>query len=180
VDKGHLPRLAPEFYRGRACVHWTLTTENRAAGWLTPGVFQAWQFALLHACARAELVSPAFVLMPDHIHLLWLGLNDHGSDQRLAIGFLRKNLVEHLAPADWQRQPFDHVLRDKEREHDALVSIAHYIFENPVRAGLVGRWQDYPHFGCCVPGYPDFDVSADDYWERFWRCYNYLIAKPRA
>ena len=177
VDKDHLPRLAPEFYRGRACVHWTLTIENRAVGWLTPEFFQAWQFALLHACARTELVSPAFVLMPDHIHLLWLGLNDHGSDQRLAIGFLRKNLVEHLAPAVWQRQPFDHVLRDKERDHDAFSGTAHYIFENPVRAGLVGRWQDYPHLGCCVPGYPEFDVRTGDYWERFWRCYDYLISK---
>ena len=57
VDKDHLPRLAPEFYRGRACVHWTLTIENRAVGWLTPEFFQAWQFALLHACARTELRS---------------------------------------------------------------------------------------------------------------------------
>jgi hypothetical protein len=30
----HLPRLAPEFYRGFVVVQWTLTLERRATGWL--------------------------------------------------------------------------------------------------------------------------------------------------
>lgn len=33
--KGNLPRLTREYYRGHAFVHWTLTIEDRATGWLS-------------------------------------------------------------------------------------------------------------------------------------------------
>jgi REP element-mobilizing transposase RayT len=137
APKGHLPRLSPEHYRGRTIVHWTLTIERRAKGWLTPDFHLRWQLALLHACTRYDLLCPAYVLMPDHVHLLWIGLNERGSDQRIAAEFLRKNLRPHLAPADWQQQAHDHVLREAEREHDTFRTIASYIFDNPVRAGLI-------------------------------------------
>jgi REP element-mobilizing transposase RayT len=175
VEKGHLPRLAPEWYRGRAFVHWTLTTENRATGWLTPAFHQHWQFILLHTCHRYSLACAAYILMPDHTHTLWLGLDDSGSDQRVAIEFFRKQVRPALSPADWQRQPHDHVLDEAERKHGSFQTVAHYILENPVRAGLVVRWRDYPYVGCCVPGYPDLDVRREDYWELFWRIYNRLV-----
>ena len=178
AEKRHLPRLAPEFYRGLAFVHWTLTTENRATGWLTPVFHHAWQFTLLHACARYALACPAYVLMPDHAHLLWLGLDEKSSDQHLAIEFLRKYLRPLLSPADWQRQPYDNVLRESDREHAAFQLTAHYIFENPVRANLAARWQDYPYTGCCIAGYPDLDIRREDYWELFWRIYNRLVERP--
>ena len=34
---------------------------------------------------------------------------------------------------------------------------------------------EYPYLGCSVPGYPELDVRAADYWERFWRIYNHLV-----
>lgn len=176
ADKSYLPRLAPEFYRGRAGVLWTLTLAHRATGWLTPKFHHAWQLTLLHTCARYALACPAYVLMPDHAHLLWLGLDDHRSDQRLATEFLRKHLRALLAPYDWQKQAHDRVLRENERERGALQSAAHYIFDNPVRAQLAPCFQDYLHLGCCVPGYPELEVRAPDYWERFWRVHNYLVS----
>jgi hypothetical protein len=103
--------------------------------------------------------------MPDHAHLVWLGLDDTSSDQRLA-----------MAPHDWQKQAHDDVLRDADRTRGALQSAAHYIFENPVRAQLASRFQDYAYLGCCVAGYPELDVRAADYWERFWRVHNYLVS----
>ena len=178
VDKGHLPRLAPEFYRGRAFVHWTLTTEDRATGWLTPAFHHAWQLTLLHVCARYALACPAYVLMPDHAHLLWLGLDDHISDQRVATEFLRKHLRPFLASIEWQRQPYDNVLRESDREHAAFQLTALYIFENPVRTNLAARWQDYPYTGCCIAGYPDLDIRREDYWDLFWRIYNRLVERP--
>ena len=178
VDKGHLPRLAPEFYRGLTFVHWTLTIEHRATGWLSPAFHHTWQLTLLHACARWKLACPAYVLMPDHAHLLWLGLDDHVSDQRLAIEFLRKHLRPLLAPVDWQRQPHDNVLRESDREHGAFQNVAQYIFENPVRAKLTARWQDYAYTGCCIAGYPDLDIHRADYWELFWRIYNRRVERP--
>ncbi|MBL9217843.1 MAG: hypothetical protein JNG82_05105 [Opitutaceae bacterium] len=174
APKGQLPRLAPEAYRGHAFVHWTLTLETRATGWLSPAFHHTWRNILLHACARYHLICPCYTLMPDHMHLLWAGTAS-ASDQRLAIGFLRRHLVPALAPASWQKQPHDHVLRESEREQGAFAIIAHYILENPVRAGLVARWQDYEYIGCCVAGYPEFTPHQDDHWLRFWRVYNHLV-----
>jgi putative transposase len=178
VEKDHLPRLAAEWHRGFTFVHWTLTIEDRATGWLDETFHARWQFILLHACARYQLAAPAYVLMPDHIHLLWVGLAEE-SDQRLAIAFLRKQLSPVLAPATWQRQPYDHVLRDEERKPDAIAAVVHYLFENPVRAGLVACSGDYLFLGCYVAGYPDLDVRQVDYWELFWRIYNRLVDTPK-
>lgn len=40
----------------------------------------------------------------------------------------------------WQAESFDHVLRSSE-SLDAKIA---YLLENPVRAGLVGNWAEYP------------------------------------
>lgn len=176
MEKGHLPRLRPESYRGLAFVHWTLTVESRATGWLTPVFHQSWREILLHACSRCQVACPAYVLMPDHIHLLGLGL-DANSDQRPAVEFLRKELRASLSPATWQHQAHDHVLREEHRKHGAFQIVAQYILENSVRAGLVRRIADYPFLGSCVAGYPGLDVTQPDYWERFWRIYNWLVEK---
>jgi len=173
--KGNLPRLSPEFYRGHAFVHWTLTIEDRATGWLGEAFHAHWQFVLLHACARYQLAAPAYVLMPDHIHLLWTGLAE-ASDQRLAMEFLREHLRLALGRASWQQRAYDHVLQENERERNAFVSTANYMLENPVRAGLVAHAVDYSFLGCCVAGYPDLDVRQNDYWELFWRIYNRLTS----
>jgi hypothetical protein len=40
----------------------------------------------------------------------------------------------------WQAESFDHVLRSSE-SLDAKIA---YILANPIRAGLVTKWEDYP------------------------------------
>ena len=176
VEKGHLPRLALEYYLGRNFIHWTLTVDQRATGWLTPALHAQWQLTLLHASARYQLTCPAYVLMPDHVHVLWIGLRDD-SNQRIAIEFLRKHLSPTLAPTKWQQQVHDHVLREHERERGAFQTVAQYILENPVRAGLAGSAPEYRFVGCCIPGYPELEVSQTDYWERFWRVYNFIVER---
>jgi len=177
VVKHHLPRLAAEFYCGQSFIHWTLTINNRATGWLTPEFHQASQLILLHTCSRYALVCPVYVLMPDHVHLLSLGLDQNGTDQRVALEFLRKHLRSALSPASWQHQAHDHVLREDERKHGAVQTVAHYILENPVQAKLAASVGNYPFLGCCVPGYPGLQVALPDYWEKFWRIYQRLIGE---
>lgn len=172
--KSTLPRLDPAFYRGTTFIHWTLTIENRAKGWLTPSFHVAWQLTLLHTCARYRLACPSYVLMPNHVHLLTMGLSGH-SDHRTAIEFLRKHLRPKLAPADWQHQAHDHVLREYQRKRGVFDTVAHYILENPVRAGLVDSFANYPFLGCSVPGYPSLDICQPDFWEKFWRIYQRLV-----
>ncbi|HUR56474.1 MAG TPA: hypothetical protein VM029_02105 [Opitutaceae bacterium] len=175
VAKRHLPRLEQECYRGLAFVHWTAATDKRAIGWLTPRFHAAWQLALLHAGSRYDLACPAYALMPDHFHLLWLGLDEHGSDQRVAIEFLLKHTGPSLEHAHWQRQPYDKVLREHQRTRDTFVNVAGYILENPVRAGLVRERGDWPYSGCCIAGYPRLNVHDAEYWPLFWRLYARLV-----
>ena len=68
-DIHHLPRLAPEFYRGFAVVQWTITLERRATGWLDDLFHLHFRELMLHAGAREGLFCPAYVLMPDHLQI---------------------------------------------------------------------------------------------------------------
>ena len=170
--KRSLPRLSPEHYRGHAFVFWTHCIEDRRTGWLSPAFHKTFREILLHASARYTLACPVYCLMPDHVHLLWLGM-DPNSEQKQATKFLRQHLTPNLAPVEWQRQPHDHVLDEKARERDAFQSTCHYIQENPVRQSLVTEWTDYAYTGCMLPGYPELDIRTEDYWLRFWRIYAY-------
>jgi REP element-mobilizing transposase RayT len=144
---------------------------------------------LLHACGREQLFCPAYCLMPDHLHLMWLGLAV-ASDQLNGMKFLRMYLNRLLAgkqienrkpavnsrsqpPTKWELQPqaHDHVLREEERKQNAFASVCFYILANPMRAGLVKTEIDWPFSGAVVPGYPDLYPFQEDYWELFWKIY---------
>jgi hypothetical protein len=112
VPKSKLPRLPREWYQGPAAVLWTHTFEHRATGWLTEKFHAHFREVLLHICARHRLACPIYVLMPDHWHLVWLGLAK-SSDQRLATAFLRQHLKPALGKARLQDRAHDHVLRRK-------------------------------------------------------------------
>ncbi len=169
---GGLRRLEPGWYRGRAFVHWTMALEERATGWLDELAHARIREELCHALSRYDLVCPAYCLMPDHAHFLWVGCLD-GSDQRGAVKIFREgwNVDLRRGIRALQKQAHDHVLREPERERGAFAAVASYVFENPVRKVLAERWQQYPFLGAVVPGYPRFDPRDDDFWERFWRIY---------
>jgi REP element-mobilizing transposase RayT len=166
----YLPRLAPESYQGDAVVHWTLTVFDRATGWLTESFHARFRELMLHAAAREGLFCPVYCLMPDHLHLIWMGLR-LDSDQKNGMSFLRTHLKSALSPARFQPQAHDHVLRADERERNAFAKVCFYILANPVRSGLVERPEEWLFHGAVVPGYPALYPLQSDYWEKFWRLY---------
>jgi len=134
--KGKLPRLEKHHYQGHAVIFWTNTLDERARGWLTPAFHATFRELMLHAAAREHLFCPAYCLMPDHLHLLWMGLRRE-SDQLNAMKFLRTHLEPALGGGrEWQHQPHDHVLREEERQRNAFARFCFYTLANPVRAGL--------------------------------------------
>ena len=176
--QARLPRLSAESYRGHAAVHWTMTLEQRTTGWLDSAHHAALRELLLHTCHRYQLACPAYCLMPDHAHFLWLGLHET-SDQRLAAAWFRRHWNSLLAPSHTlQRQAHDHVLRNTEREQNAFTTIATYILQNPQRANLVTHWTDWPHLGAIFPGVHPLDPRVPDYWERFWREHTRRVTLP--
>jgi putative transposase len=172
----HLPRLEPEFYQGFSAVFWTITLERRATGWLTDGFHSVWRELLLHAAAREGLACPTYVLMPDHLHLVWLGLRQ-SSDQLKAMRFLRTHLARELAARgkpgrfELQKQSHDRVLREEERAQGAMSKACFYVLDNPRRAGLVEHPKDWPHLGAMVLGYPNLHPLEEEFWPEFWKLY---------
>ncbi len=154
-----------------------MTTDDRSTGWLIPIFYYKFREILTHTLFRYGLACPLYCCMPDHIHLLWLGILDP-SDQQLAARFFRKqiNPVLEKLGTQLQRQSYDQVLCEEERERNAFEAVAEYITRNPERAGLVpaGGYREYKYTGCLVPGYPELHPWLDDYWSRFWRTYSYL------
>ncbi len=168
--KYNLPRLSREFYQGGAVVHWTQPTFNRAKGWLNESFHQRFRELLLHTAAREELLCPVYCLMPDHVHLVWMGLR-FDTDQFNGMAFLRTHLEPLLAPAKFQPQPHDHVLSQQERQRNAFTKVCFYNLNNPVRAELVAECGEWAFHGAVVPGYPALHPLQEDFWRIFWQRY---------
>ena len=86
-----------------------------------------------------------YVMMPDHVHFFVRGSDDFNLARwvnglkramSVALGATKKRPL-------WQPGFFDHVLRNDE----SYCQKWEYVRENPVRAGLVSRADDWPYFG---------------------------------
>jgi REP element-mobilizing transposase RayT len=86
----------------------------------------------------------AFCIMPNHTHSL-ISLNDDAQDLTEILRLLKgrtarwSNQALGRSGPFWQRETYDHKLRAGEWER-----IIYYIAENPVKAGLVEHWSDWP------------------------------------
>jgi len=86
----------------------------------------------------------AWVMLPDHLHLLIDPADQNVSDllKSNKLSFARKfSLWHETSGVTWQRGFWDHVIRDETdlRRH------VDYIHLNPVKHGLVDKPFDYPH-----------------------------------
>jgi len=170
TSDNYLPRLPREYYQGNAVVHWTMPVSHRARGWLTGDFHRQFRELLLHAAAREGLLCPTYCLMPDHLHLMWMGLR-FDTDQLNAKSFLRTYLEPVMSPAKFQHQPHDHVLKESERKRNAFAKVCFYVLENPVRAELVKAAGEWEFHGAIVPGYPTLHPLEEDFWPKFWKRY---------
>lgn len=148
---------------------------GRKTSWLTETIHRRFCEIMLHAAAQEGLLCPTYCLMPDHIHLLWMGLR-LDSNQRNGIKFLREHLSRALRPYRFQHQAHDHVLRQEERRRNAFGKVCFYILANPVRAGLIMESAEWPFRGAVIPGYPSLQPWKEDFWPLFWKLYSAMRA----
>jgi len=95
-----------------------------------------------------------YVILPDHFHLFVAGPDDFSLSEW--VGTLKRVLgksIPHDVSADsvWQRGFFDHLLRSEE----SYAQKWDYVRENPVRAGLVKKVEDWPYAGELITIYAD-------------------------
>ena len=90
------------------------------------------------ALCRAQTL--AYVVMPDHLH--WLMTLGEGMGLSRVVRDVKAVSSRRLGRKVWERGFHDHALR---REED-VAAVARYIVANPLRAGLVRRVGDYPHW----------------------------------
>ena len=82
--------------------------------------------------------------MPDHLHLVVEGRTDNADLQRF-VKIAKQRVVyslrdEHGVHSIWQEGYHDWVLRP----HQSTEDVVRYVLNNPIRAGLVARPEDYP------------------------------------
>ena len=80
-----------------------------------------------------------FMLMPDHLH--WLFQLNEGVTLSQVVKSM-KTQTSKTMQNNWQKGFYDHAIRKDED----IQAVARYIIANPVRAGLVKRAGDYPHW----------------------------------
>lgn len=178
--RDHLRRLPPEYYQGEAVVHWSLTIRDRRQGWLSAVFYYRFRELLTHTAFRYELACPIFCLMPDHFHMLWMGLAKT-CDQLLAMKHFRKTTNASLKRLGYmlQDQAYDRVLRDDEKSGPGLRAVVEYIARNPERAQLIqpDEFASYKFSGCVVPGYPELRLFEPNFWDKFDRIISFLRKK---
>jgi putative transposase len=139
-------RLDRSFYVGFRLCFLTFCTSRRVEVFRDRDFVDVMLREILRTAGAFDMSVTAYCFMPDHLHLLVEGCSGatdltafvHQAKQRTAFVASRSHNIRL-----WQPSYYDRLLRDE----DATISVARYVIENPVRAGLVASPQDYPFLG---------------------------------
>ena len=135
--KGKPPRL-PFIYLDHPVFFLTFCTLHRRATLDNHRIHEQFRSYCIRALDYNVAVG-RYVVMPDHIHLFVCG------DLEFDLGIWVRGLKRVVTPERncWQPGFFDHLLRSVE----SYTQKWEYVRENPVRAGLVQRAEQWPFQG---------------------------------
>ena len=145
----HPEHLRTFDYVGEHRYFLTFCTEGRRRVFTSKSAVDLVSTQISRAAADERVSVIAFCYMPDHVHLLVAG--QHPASHALRFITRAKQLSGfHYQKAFhqrlWQRYGYERVMRADED----TFTVARYILENPVRAGLVRHIQEYPFAGSDV------------------------------
>jgi REP element-mobilizing transposase RayT len=90
-----------------------------------------------------------WVIMPNHVHAIWLPLRPMSEIMRVLkgrTGRLANRLLGRTGSPFWQDESFDHWIRYEELDH-----LTDYVLDNPVKARLVKSRNDWPWSSISYP-----------------------------
>ena len=145
------PRRLEGFdYRGAYVYALTFCTHRRHQIFVEPRVIRIVAAEVTRTAGERRFVVLACVFMPDHLHLLVQGQQENAHLLSFAkVSRQRSSRQVRLAGVGrlWQDGYYERTLR---RDEDCL-TVARYIANNPVRAGLVAQPHEWPYsFGLLV------------------------------
>ncbi len=128
----------------------TSNTHRRRCVLAQEAVQRAFVAFAASASERGVLVG-RYVLMPEHVHF-FVAVGPGGPSlscwvQSLKVALAKVLRGQKLPGPYWQKGFFDHVLRSSE----SYAKKWEYVRQNPVRAGLVARAEDWPFKGEVFP-----------------------------
>ncbi|MDO9300962.1 MAG: hypothetical protein Q7T89_06240, partial [Anaerolineales bacterium] len=124
--------------------------------WLSqPEIAEIIKEALLYRNGR-EYDLFAFCIMSNHVHVVFKPLesksdwqSDLPTSSYTPLNKIMQSLKRHTARKAniilgregtfWQDESYDHVIRD----NGEFERIINYVLENPVKAGLISKWEDW-------------------------------------
>jgi REP element-mobilizing transposase RayT len=99
----------------------------------------------------SRYVSHALCIMPNHVHWILTPLSSEADSALSSIMHSIKSYTAHQADkilkrkgSFWSREYYDHLIRSSEQFGRLLI----YVLENPVKAGLCQRWDQWPWTIC--------------------------------
>jgi REP element-mobilizing transposase RayT len=108
--------------------------------------------SILHG-ARCDYDLHAWVIMPNHVHLLITPRTEAAPFLRRLKGYSARQanlMLERTGEPFWQDESYDHLVRSGEEYRRIL----RYIVNNPVRAGLVQNIEEFPWSSASGSGDP--------------------------
>ncbi len=129
-------------------ISFTLCLENRISAFVKADIINPLTNLLTSSARRESCLVPAYCFMPDHQHLILLGGEESSNIWKPLCAYKQRSgfwLARNLG-VRWQKDFHDHIMREKEN----LARHVRYILENPVRKGLVDRWQEYAFSGALL------------------------------
>ncbi len=138
----------------------TICTHSRQSIFVDRAAIESVLTSIRQCAAASRFAVLAYCFMPDHLHLLVAGGEEHADFQRFMATWKQRAGYRHkqrTRQALWQESYYDHVLRDDEE----VMRAVRYVLENPVRKGLARRFDEYPFSGS--------DVYSNEQLREFWQ-----------
>ncbi len=112
----------------------------------------------LHHRDKVKYDLFAYCIMPKHVHIVFELLEDSVNSDKSKTEYplakvlhslksytaLKCNKLLHRSGAFWQPESYDHVIRDSEE----LEKTVKYTLNNPVKAGIIKNWKNWPYSYC--------------------------------
>lgn len=139
-------RLPKEYYRGKILVAFTVCMVDRTPFWINEEKFSTIANFLNESFELYQVRPLVYCLMPDHLHVVAQGISEESDLWRTIVRFKQRSsfwLHQNFSKSCWQKDFHDRIIRN----NSELTQKINYILANPVRAGLVQQWNEYPFIG---------------------------------